>query len=208
MLDTMSGRARVDVVAEAVRERICLSDPTGEMVLHEGALATEFGMSRTPVRQVLQRLAYERLVETKSGVGTIAVPLNEADRAGYARVHHAILRAIMDCEPADLTIRQKSDIVALASVVKQEASTGIEFHFTVRSRLLELLGSVVRDPILFDAHLASHWRVIRCEIGWDYRHHPTRTAQRLSTLVSALAAAVEAGKGSLFEALIDHDPQA
>ena len=49
-----------------------LSDPTSGMVRHEGALATEFGMSRTPIRQVLPRLADERLVETKSGVGAIA----------------------------------------------------------------------------------------------------------------------------------------
>ncbi|MER8607582.1 GntR family transcriptional regulator [Mesorhizobium sp. M1233] len=32
-------------------------------------LAAEFNVSRTPVRQALQRLDYEGLVETKNGVG-------------------------------------------------------------------------------------------------------------------------------------------
>jgi DNA-binding GntR family transcriptional regulator len=39
--------------------------------LREVALAEEFGVSRTPIRQVLQRLESDGLVETRNGVGTI-----------------------------------------------------------------------------------------------------------------------------------------
>lgn len=77
-----------------------------------------------------------------------------------------ILRAIIDCEPADLTIRRKSEIVICASVVNQAAATGAKFHFNMRDRLPERRGSAVRDPILLDAHLASYWRAIRCDVGW------------------------------------------
>lgn len=41
----------------------------GELLV-ETELAMEFNVSRTPIRQALQRLDYEGLVETRNGVGT------------------------------------------------------------------------------------------------------------------------------------------
>jgi DNA-binding GntR family transcriptional regulator len=59
-----------------IRERVCLGDyPPGE-TLSEKVLADEFGVSRTPIRKVLQRLEYERLVTVKQGIGTIVTPVN------------------------------------------------------------------------------------------------------------------------------------
>ncbi len=40
-------------------------------VLREADLAGEFGISRTPIRSVLQRLAHDCLIESRDGVGTI-----------------------------------------------------------------------------------------------------------------------------------------
>ncbi|MBC8727770.1 GntR family transcriptional regulator [Paraburkholderia sp. UCT2] len=54
-----------------MRDRICnLHYPPGT-VLRESALAGEFEISRTPIRENPQRLEYEGLVETRNGVGTI-----------------------------------------------------------------------------------------------------------------------------------------
>jgi DNA-binding GntR family transcriptional regulator len=54
-----------------IRDRICLLTYPPGTVLREADFANEFGVSRTPVRQVLQRLQFEGLVEAKNGVGTI-----------------------------------------------------------------------------------------------------------------------------------------
>lgn len=40
------------------------------MMINEMQLAAEFGVSRTPLRRVLQQLSYEGLVEIRNGVGT------------------------------------------------------------------------------------------------------------------------------------------
>lgn len=72
--------SRLDDIAQKLRLRICLMDPAQPHILYENRLAEEFGVSRTPVRQVLQRLAYERQVETRTGVGTV-VPQLEGARA-------------------------------------------------------------------------------------------------------------------------------
>jgi DNA-binding GntR family transcriptional regulator len=65
------GRSRINAIYQTIRDRICFFEYPPATVLKEIALAKEFGVSRTPIRQILQRLEAERLVETRDGVGTI-----------------------------------------------------------------------------------------------------------------------------------------
>src|SRR3982750_3276441 len=58
-------------IYEELRDRICILRYPPAHVLRESELAAEFGVSRTPIRQVLQRLEVEGFVETRNGVGTI-----------------------------------------------------------------------------------------------------------------------------------------
>jgi DNA-binding GntR family transcriptional regulator len=60
-----------DAIYAAIRDGICLGDYRRGSVLSENALAAEYGVSRTPIRRVLQRLEHEGLVVTKDGLGTI-----------------------------------------------------------------------------------------------------------------------------------------
>jgi DNA-binding GntR family transcriptional regulator len=69
----LPGAARKLTVPEIYRElrqRICLLDLAPGARLPEEALATEFGVSRTPIRQVLDRLQHEGLVVQRPGAGT------------------------------------------------------------------------------------------------------------------------------------------
>ena len=62
---------RFQTIYTTIRDRICLLQyPPGTM-LSENQLAEEFGVSRTPIRRVLQRLEFEELVVSKQGVGTL-----------------------------------------------------------------------------------------------------------------------------------------
>ncbi|WP_170984277.1 GntR family transcriptional regulator [Rhodoligotrophos defluvii] len=65
------GRSRINAIYQTMRDRICFFEYPPTMVLKEVALAQEFGVSRTPIRQILQRLESEKLVEIRDGVGTI-----------------------------------------------------------------------------------------------------------------------------------------
>ena len=59
-----------------IRSRIYTLDyPPGE-VLREEEIAQEFGVSRTPIRQVLQTLENEGLVTSKSGIGSIVTTVD------------------------------------------------------------------------------------------------------------------------------------
>lgn len=68
--------------------RICdLEYPPGT-VLSETALAEEFGISRTPLREVLHQLGFMGLVAPKNGIGTVVTDLYEQQHAelGYLRM--------------------------------------------------------------------------------------------------------------------------
>lgn len=67
---TPAPRNQASDIHRTLRDRICLLRYPPGTFLVETELATEFNVSRTPIRQALQRLEYEGLVETRNGVGT------------------------------------------------------------------------------------------------------------------------------------------
>lgn len=69
-------RKSQEQIYEQIRDRICLLRYAPGTVLSENALASEFGVSRTPVRAALQRLEFEGLVSSLSGVGTIVASVD------------------------------------------------------------------------------------------------------------------------------------
>lgn len=80
---------RFDRIYREIRQRICLLECQPGMLLNEGLLAEEFGVSRTPVRNVLMRLRYEGLVETRNGVGTI---VSEVDIKTFKDIYELRMR--------------------------------------------------------------------------------------------------------------------
>jgi DNA-binding GntR family transcriptional regulator len=71
-----SKRVDTDGIFEAVRHRISILDYAPGTALKEVELAAEFGVSRTPIRQVLQRLELAGLVQPVVGHGSIVAPID------------------------------------------------------------------------------------------------------------------------------------
>jgi DNA-binding GntR family transcriptional regulator len=67
---TSARRASTDEIYRDLRERIVLLDLPPGSRLTETGLAGEYGVSRTPIRQVLDRLEYDRLVDQGQSTGT------------------------------------------------------------------------------------------------------------------------------------------
>lgn len=59
-----------------IRERITLLSYPPGTILDIDALAREFGVSRTPIRAVLQQLAHQGLVSSRHGVRTSVAPID------------------------------------------------------------------------------------------------------------------------------------
>ena len=199
-------RSKLDVVLEELRRRICLTPFDCELRLHEQTLAREFEMSRTPIRQVLQRLAYERLVETRSGVGTIAAPMLEEDRPRDLRTHHGLLRAIMEHKLDALSLREQAALNALKALAGQAAALTRDGLFDVRSGLVDVLCGHIPDPILRDAFLAGHWRVVRWHIR-ELAQDQRAAAQTLFALFENVGASPRESVARIIESIAAHDLQ-
>ncbi len=74
-LGTPSQR-RFQAIYHIIRERITLLKYPPGTILDIDALATEFEVSRTPIRSVLQQLAFHGLVVSRHGVRTSVAPID------------------------------------------------------------------------------------------------------------------------------------
>ncbi len=133
-------------------------------MFHEGNLATEFGFSRTPVREVLQMLAAQRLVETRAGVGTIAPPLDGIRREKDFTAYIELTRAAAACsEGQRLSRAVQGEVLGHLSTVEMAPDRGLEAedYVDISGELVEAMGQLVEDPIIRDAMTGAHWRLLR-----------------------------------------------
>lgn len=156
--------SRLDDITQELRLRICLMDATRTHILYENALAEEFGVSRTPIRQVLQRLAYEHQVETRTGIGTVVPQLDPAGAVhDFMTLSGALELAAQTAEPLlDQTTRDllgdiDTHIAQFSSVQPLSRST----IFAVSSKLIDLAKNLNPEPIMADATASLHWRALR-----------------------------------------------
>ncbi len=182
-----------DSIADALRKRICLEPPTASPVLHEQTLAIEFGVSRTPVRQALQRLAYERLVEVRSGVGTVVSPLDEARRDDDIKLAFALLRVAAEIEgDRPLSVEVNTYINALERQVSAADTIDLETNFTIRATSLQMITDEMSNDILGEALKAALWRLFRWRMA-EAAAAPSGIDGRLREVMARMAAATRVG---------------
>lgn len=186
-----------DMIAETLRADICLSRDIEDGMLHEVALAQRFGVSRTPVRQALQRLAYERMIAVKSGVGSVVTPLDESKRADDICAAVAIIEAVAKCAPAHAAPpSQFMSVVGILGIMDISQLDRAEDFFETRAGLLTALAEMIENPILSDAFRAAYWRLIR----WTVRDHAAASGPQIDHLRELLQSAARAMKhGTLAE---------
>jgi DNA-binding GntR family transcriptional regulator len=102
-----SDRVPADGIFEKIRNRICLLDYPPGTILRESELAAEFGVSRTPIRSVIQQLAHGGLVESKDGVGTLVTELSFAEIRDIYCMRIKIAECIGQMNPRDITEKIK-----------------------------------------------------------------------------------------------------
>ena len=87
--------------------------------LQEATLAAEFGVSRTPIRAVLQRLEHGRLVMVRDGVGTIVTDLDAAELCDIYEMRLKMAELIGVLSPRVITPEDQAIIATLLERAKQ-----------------------------------------------------------------------------------------
>ena len=198
--------SNLDAIVNTLRLRICMSDPDVEQLLYENKLAAEFGVSRTPIRYALQRLSYEHLVQTRSGVGSVVAPLDpKAERRDFE-----VLRGILELAGATSTRALVPQLeftlrgLALSLEAIAPEAFSFERHFELRAALIPMINALIEDPILAEAHSAAHWRILRRSQGFDAAALARQHAILSDALAKALSADSGAGKLTSLAATATH----
>lgn len=134
-------------IYEQLRLRIAIRAYEPGVRLSETDLATEFGLSRTPVRQALQLLAADGLVNIKNGVGVTVTDLdrNAIDQAYHLRCELAAM--IGDNWPLPLNPAQIEEVEAVRCAVVVLLKRGGRIPLEEFSELCERFHNVVNHVI-------------------------------------------------------------
>lgn len=142
-------RANDDTMYEQLRADITSGELPPGTPVREVAVAERFGVSRTPVREVLRRLQHDRLLESRARGLHVRAPEPEE----VVQVYDA--RILLEAEAAEQAARKcgRSDLARLEGLLARDrgltdpddatrAQTNIEFH--------EAMWQATHNPVLVD----------------------------------------------------------
>ena len=185
-----------DSVAAALRAALHQGRWSPGAALRQEELAAEFGVSRIPVREALNKLQAEGLVVVEPNRGAFVASLSPAE------VHEVFdLRVLLECDALRHAIPQHTprtlrQLTALQSELDAEdepnlwLATDAAFHEVLyapsgRAKTLEMI-AVLRASVtrLYRAHLSPNTR----RKGWRDEHHALLKAVAAGNVERAVAA--------------------
>lgn len=187
-------RERFDWLYETIRERICLLRYPPGTTLSETELATAFGISRTPIRRVLQALEADGLVETKQSVGTIVTTVDlKSLRDAYA-LRMRLAESLGDLSP---TARPETRLPALRALLDRVERVGsrldLEEVARINDALQDLLAGLSDNREFRRISEQLYYRTIRAyyqilpELDWAVEAAALR--EEIAEIVDSLEAA-------------------
>jgi len=156
------GGRRASAIYEEVRDRICLLKyPPGHLI-RENELAQEFGISRTPIRQVLQKLEYEGFVETWNGVGTTVTGVNFAAFRDVYDLRLKLAELIGDLSPIEPNDTHRLAMNALLDRARKlKGHRNTEEFWRINHERQRLISSLIGNTALRELYDSYYYRTSR-----------------------------------------------
>lgn len=193
-----SGSERLaSVVYEEIRNRICmLRYPPGHLI-HENKLAQEFGISRTPVRQVLQKLEIEGFVETRSGIGTIVTGVDFAAFRDVYALRLKLAELIGDLSPnMPMPAHAQAMRALLERAQRLKETRNTEEFWQINHERQSLIASLIGNTALKELYDSYYYRTAR--VWYE------ALSQAWDEQIDALCAELQ----DLTRAIVSSDPKA
>ena len=155
----------------------------GDRLPSEQALATEFGVARTVVREAISQLKYDGIVQSRVGVGAFIAPPQErtAFRISPAcfRKRKELLKllrlrngVVIEVAADAALARTKRDIARLEAILKEmrkaigDREHGAERHFEAERQLIHAIAKVADNEhalnfiVMIDSQIAEKLRSV------------------------------------------------
>jgi len=162
----------------------------GEFI-SEKDLMERTGIGRTPVREAIQRLSAEGLLQVIPRKGLMVTPLRRSDLSQIMEARRVLERLLVVKAAERATGDQRQELVMLAAQI-EITDTDLEGFFRLDLRLNELLEAACSNRFLVNALAAMH---SQCRRLW-YLHRKHLNLPRSAQLHGGLARAVAAGNGA------------
>ncbi|MDH3902244.1 MAG: GntR family transcriptional regulator [Xanthomonadales bacterium] len=162
----------------------------GELVA-EKDLMEKAGIGRTPVREAIQKLSAEGLLQVLPRKGLMVTPLRRSDLGQIIEARRVMERLLVVKATERATPDQRQAIRILGSQI-EVADTDVETFFRLDQRLNELLEAACSNRFLVDSLTAMH---AQCRRLW-YLHRKQLNLPRAVQLHGGLARAVADGNGA------------
>jgi len=179
-------------IFETLRDRVCLLDYPPGTVLREIELAKEFGISRTPIRAVLQRLEHGALVTVRDGVGTIVTDLNKAELNDIYEMRLKTAELIGVLSPREITPDDEATAAKLLKRAKRlvDAYSASEY-WQINHAQHALIAGLIGNSVLREIWDQLYFRSARF---WyqEASRAPVGVAQDLVAELSEVARALRA----------------
>ena len=172
---------------------VTLGIAPGELI-GEKDLIEKSGIGRTPVREAIQRLSSEGLLQVLPRRGLMVTPLRRSDLLQIIETRRVLERLLVIKAAERATPDQRQALRILASHL-QAADDDIDVFFRLDHRLDELLEAACNNRYLVKALAAMH---SQCRRLW-YLHRRKLNLSRSAQLHAGLARAVadEDGAGAI-----------
>lgn len=190
-IEADDGQTTVEAIQNNILRRICFLDYPPGSQLKEAELATEFGVSRTPVRDAISRIKHLGLVETRNGVGTVvtALPRQQIEHVYEMRLQLATLIGTLSPQPVtERNLARAEELLNAALALEQEfdARQYVEINDRLQILIADLIGNTLLRSFWRQAYFqaASTWYSVASMAGADAA---TSLVQELSDIKAALA---------------------
>lgn len=207
--DPPAGRPR-SLTAQAyerIEDLIVKLDLAPGTALSEAELSARLGIGRTPVREALQRLAREHLVQILPQRGVLVSELDIKRQLRLLEARREVERMVARCAARRATAAEREQFAELASEFAAAAKSRDEVRFMRADKLFNDLSlRSARNEFAAGAMGLMHGLSRRFWFMHHRQADDTESIARLhARLAKAIAEADEAEAGAALDALIDHN---
>lgn len=160
--DRSPWRRRFNHIHGALRERITLQTYPPGTRLDLDRLSEEFDVSRTPIRNVLQRLEHEGLVHTRHGVGTTVaeVDFEHVREATLMRMHLAELIGTLNPRAPDQAVLDRIGTL-VPRIHRLSSRPDLEEYVRIDLRVHTCISALIGNDLLSRTYDDMFFRTVR-----------------------------------------------
>lgn len=169
---------------------VTLKLPPGQLIAEKDLMAIA-GIGRTPVREAIQRLSTQGLLQVLPRKGLLVTPIRRSDLSRIIEARR-VLERLMVVKAAERATREQRQALLILAAQLEAAANDLEVFFRLDHRLDELLQAACDNRFLVEALAAMH---SQCRRLW-YLHRNSLHLPRSAQLHGGLARAVAEGDGA------------